>query len=294
MTGSGIFLFLNRVRTRTATETHLHSKALHQLRSVLQEIATKHKVILTTHNPIFVNREKIATNIVVSPNKATPAQSIEEIRQSLGVRPTDNLRQAEIALVVEGEDDRIALTALLAAYSKTIQAAFASGILAVDPLYGSGNLIYKLSLMRNTALCSAFVFVDNDKAGRESVAKAIAEGLLAKGDVKYAMCRGKVESELEDLYLQSAYEAAIDKHFAVKLVKPLMRGQKKWSDRVADCFQASGQIWDDASKAASKNFVAAAVAAAPKSALNPSTRKPFDALVAVLEERITALGAPGK
>lgn len=271
-------------------ETHLHSKALHQLRSVFQEIANKHQVILTTHNPIFVNRDKIATNIVVSQNKATPAQSIEEIRQSLGVRPTDNLRQAEIALVVEGEDDRIALSALLAAYSKSIKAALASGILAVDPLHGSGNLSHKLSLLRNTALCSAFVFVDNDKAGQESAAKAIAEGLLLKGDIKYAMCRGKDESELEDFYLQSSYEAAIDKHFAVKLVKPLMRGRKKWSDRVAECFQASGQNWDDASKAASKGFVAAAVAAAPKSALNPATRKPFDALVTVLEEKLAALG----
>jgi putative ATP-dependent endonuclease of the OLD family len=271
-------------------ESHLHSKALHQLRNVFQEIATKHQVVLTTHNPIFVNRESISTNIIVSENKANPAQSIEEIRQCLGVRPTDNLRQAEIALVVEGEDDRIALAALLGTYSRTIKAALASGILAIDPLHGSANLPYKLSLLRNTALCSTFVFVDNDMAGKSAVSRAIAEGSLTKGEVKYAMCRGKNESELEDLYLLSIYAAAIDKHFAVKLVKPLMRGKKKWSDRMADCFQANGQIWDEASKAAAKGFVAAAVAASPKKSLNPGTRKPFDALVMALEERISKIG----
>jgi predicted ATP-dependent endonuclease of OLD family len=275
-------------------ETHLHSKALHQLRNVLQEITTKHQVVLTTHNPIFVNRERIVTNIVVTQNQAKPAQSLEEIRQCLGVRPSDNLRQAEIALVVEGHDDRVALTALLSSYSKVLKAALTSGVLGIDPLNGSGNLPYKLSLLRSTALCAVFVFVDNDAAGKSAVEKAIGDGVLTKAEVKYAMCRGKDESELEDFYHQAVYEAAIDKHFSVKLVKPLMRGRKKWSDRMADCFQASGQIWDDAAKTAAKTFVAAEVAAAPKKALNHAIRKPFDALVAALEERVSALGNPAQ
>jgi putative ATP-dependent endonuclease of the OLD family len=271
-------------------ETHLHSKALHQLRAVIQEIAGKHQVVLTTHNPIFVSRGSIGTNIIVSANKATPATTLEEIRETLGVRPADNLRHAEIVLIVEGEDDRLALAALFSASSKTITAALTNGVLGIDPLHGSSNLSFRALTLRN-ALCSTFVFVDHDRAGKTAVEKAIKDGVLTKADVKYALCRGKKESELEDLYLVATYEATLDKHFSVKLPKTLLRGKKKWSERIADCFAASGQTWDDTTKAAAKARVAEAIVASPKNALNPATRMPFDALVTTLEERIAALGS---
>jgi hypothetical protein len=217
---------------------------------------------------------------------------VEQIRNTLGIRPGENLRHAELVLVVEGEDDRRALSALLAAYSPQIKAALANGTLAIDPLNGSSNLSFKLQLLRD-ALCSAFVFVDHDKAGRDAVAKATADSVLTKADVKFALCRGKRESELEDLYALSAYEGEIVKHFSVTLVKPLMRGTKKWSERVADCFIKSGQTWDDATKSAVKARVAETVAASPKTSLSAATRGPFDALVKVIQERLAA-GAPGK
>jgi putative ATP-dependent endonuclease of the OLD family len=269
-------------------ETHLHSKAIHQLKKVLSEIAAKNQVIITTHNPVFVNREQIETNILVTDNNATPAETTAQIRDVLGVRPSDNLRHAEIVLVVEGEDDRIAIEALLKHYSAPLRAAIANGALAIDPLYGSSNLTYKLSLIR-AALCAAFVFVDFDEAGKSAAAKAIADGVLAKADVKYAMCRGKVESELEDLYEVSFCQPIVKATFGVDLIKALMRGRSKWSQRVGECFQRQGQVWDDATKSAVKAKLAAAVVASPRHALRKSTRAPFDALVKILEERIGIL-----
>ncbi|MGO8930375.1 MAG: ATP-dependent nuclease [Limisphaerales bacterium] len=268
-------------------ETHLHSKALHQLRAVIQEIASNHQVVLTTHNPIFVSRGNISTNIIVTSNKATPATSLEEIRETLGVRPADNLRYAEVVLVVEGEDDRIALGALLSHESKQIKQALEDGILGIDPLHGSSNLSYKLSTLR-TAMCSTVVFVDHDRAGKDAVEKAIADGVLTRADCKFALFRGKDESELEDFYSTKAYEAALSKHFSVTLPKPLIRGRKKWSDRVSSCFTASAQVWDDTTKAATKARVAEAVAANPKAALSASARAPFKALVQLLEDRLSA------
>ena len=155
-------------------ETHLHSKAIHQLRNVLNEIAANNQVIITTHNPVFVNRDQIGTNILVSANNASPAETTEQIREMLGVRPSDNLRHAEIVLVVEGEDDRLALEPLLKHFSKTLRSGLSNGLLAIDPLHGSSNLTFKLSLIR-TALCSAFVFLDYDDAGKRAVEKALAD-----------------------------------------------------------------------------------------------------------------------
>jgi hypothetical protein len=113
--------------------------------------------------------------------------------------------------------------------------------------------------------------------------------LLVKADVRYATFPGKHESELEDLYLQAVYEPILQKDFGVTLVKPLMRGKHKWSERIGKCFPACGQTWDEATKAFVKRRVAEAVTASPKKALTKTIRGPFDNLVKLLEERLAEI-----
>ena len=72
-------------------ESHLHPSAIHQLRAVLADIASKHQVIMTTHCPLFVDRTSIKSNIIVHKNKAVPAKDVKEIRDILGVRASNNL-----------------------------------------------------------------------------------------------------------------------------------------------------------------------------------------------------------
>lgn len=270
-------------------ETHLHSKALHQLRTVIEEIADKHQVVMTTHNPVFVSRGKIDSNIIVTSNKAAPANSLEEIRTVLGVRPADNLQHAEIVLIVEGEDDSRVLAALFSVTSKTISDAMKNGVLAIDPLHGSSNLSFRIQTLRNT-LCSVYVFVDHDDAGKESVHKAIQDNVITMADVKFATYRGKNESELEDFFDLSAYKDAIKQYFGVELTTSLMRGKNKWSKRIADCFTRLGQTWDDRIKKLAKGRVADAAIENAKIAINPSAKQTFSALVIALEERIERLG----
>lgn len=270
-------------------ETHLHSRAIHQLKAVLQEIASHHQVIITTHNSVFVNRDQVATNIVVAQNKASPAKSFEQIRDTLGIRPSENLRHAEVVLVVEGSDDRIALESLLSANSAKLRAAIKNGTLAIDPIFGCGNLTYKLSLLKN-AMCETFVFLDDDTAGRTAAESAQKTGILPMKRLKFTVCRGKDDAEFEDLFSPTIYEPVIKKDFGVTLIKPLT-GKQKWSDRVKGFFKAQGHQWDAALEAAVKLKVANAVAAAPKSALHPPNRSPFDALVKSLETMLDELAA---
>lgn len=98
-------------------ESHLHPMAIHQLKAVIGEIARKHQVIMTTHCPLFVDRASLKSNILVHKNKAAPAKDVKQIRQILGVRASDNLRNAELVLLVEGEEDRKALVPLFKHYS---------------------------------------------------------------------------------------------------------------------------------------------------------------------------------
>lgn len=130
-------------------ESHLHPKAIHELKEVIDELGKQHQVIITSHNPLFVDRRVLTSNIIVNNKKAQPAKNVGEIREILGVRASDNLRNAEMVLVVEGEDDVNSIRAILGKRSAYLQQCFDNGSLALDSLGGGTKLPYKLSLLRD-------------------------------------------------------------------------------------------------------------------------------------------------
>ena len=179
-------------------ESHLHPGAIHELRQVLRELSERHQVVLTTHNPLFIDRSSLRNNVVVKDSRAKPAKAIDELRVALGVRASDNLRHAELVLVVEGDDDVRAVTALLRALYPGCKQALDGGALALDSLNGATNLAYKVSLVRS-ALCNVHCFLDDDAAARTGFDRARLDGLLEDGDVNWTTCDGMKEAEIEDL-----------------------------------------------------------------------------------------------
>lgn len=270
-------------------ESHLHPRAIHQLRDVLDDLGNKHQVILTTHCPLFVDRANLRSNIVVNKRKAIPARNIVELRDALGVRASDNLRNAEVALVVEGEEDRVALLGLLSHVSKTIAAALESGLMAVDTLQGGANLSYKLGQLRET-LCSWHVLLDNDKTGVTAYEKALAAGLLSPADVTHVICPNLKESEFEDMLDENLYSGLLMNQYAVSVASPKFRGKEKWSDRLRAAFLHQGKLWGTKVEMEIKAKLGELVAASPSKALNAYKRGPFDALVAALEGKLDHLG----
>jgi putative ATP-dependent endonuclease of OLD family len=270
-------------------ESHLHPGAIHELKGVLRELSEKHQLVITTHNPLFVDRAALKSNIVVKDNRARPAKSIEELRDALGVKASDNLRHADIVLLVEGEDDRIALQALLRHHSTRCRQILDNGHLAIDTLGGATNLAYKVGLIR-AALCSVHCFLDHDAAAKEAFDRARLDGLITDADVNWATSDGMRESEIEDLYLPDLYAAALQNAFRVSIEAPEFRTAAKWSQRMARTFQRQGKPWDDRIEKNIKQRVAELVASDPARALLPARRASFDALVATLESRISELG----
>lgn len=47
-------------------ESHLHPSAMHELKQAIQKLAEDSQVVVSTHNPIFVDRETLANNLLVS------------------------------------------------------------------------------------------------------------------------------------------------------------------------------------------------------------------------------------
>ena len=118
-------------------ESHLHSGAIHNLVEVINNISQNNQVIISTHNPLFVQRNQLNCNIIVDNGKAKAAKNISEIREVLGVWISDNLKSAKYVLLVEGEDDKISLTKILSYYSEKIDKALKTNMLVIKALGGT-------------------------------------------------------------------------------------------------------------------------------------------------------------
>lgn len=266
-------------------ESHLHPSAIHELKEVIDELGREHQVLITSHNPLFVDRRVIASNIIVNQNKARAAKNVEEIRAVLGVRASNNLRNAEMVLVVEGEDDVSSLKAIVVDRSKYLAECLNNGTLVLDSLGGGTKRPYKLSLLRDS-ICLYHVFLDFDKCGKQSYEKAKQSGLLDDGHFVYAKAAGKNESELEDLISVSLYKEPLERKYGISLSTRMFRTKKKWSDRIKDVFDAHGKPWDDAVKNDVKRQVAQLIRANPRAAVCDRDKTVIDGLISSLETRL--------
>lgn len=266
-------------------ESHLHPSAIHSLVNVVNSIAINHQVIVTTHNPLFVQRNSIKNNIVVDSGTAQPAKSIKEIRDVLGVLPSDNLINASHVLVVEGEDDKIVLFKILSDLSPKIKTALSKNVLVIKSLAGASNLNYELSTLR-AFMCKYFVFLDADEAGYSAGEKAISNGLLTEAEIKYSICNGQTNAELEDCIKSEIYATQIREDFSVDINVTSFKCNDKWSKRLKNTFMAQGQRWTDSIEKKVKLKVAQSIADSIENVLNDHKRGSIDALVFSLEKML--------
>jgi hypothetical protein len=267
-------------------ESHLHPTAIHELRAVLADMSLHQQVVITTHNPLFVDRVAVSRNIIVQDKKARPARALEEIRDVLGVRAADNMRHADLVLVVEGDDDRIALTALLSYARPALREAFRDGVLAVEVLGGVGNLSYRLSGLR-TALCLTYVFLDDDEPARRALDDAQVRGLASIKHTSMAKMLGRPDCELEDWYTPAVYQSALSAEFGIQLLAPKFRTNNKWSVRMAECQAQMARPWNESLAMQVKAVVARAVAASPETAIAPAAQLAFESFADALVSRLT-------
>lgn len=267
-------------------ESHLHPEAARQLYQTISELSENHQVILTTHSPLFINRVDVKSNVIVDKGKATLAKKVKDIREILGTIVSDNLINAENILLVEGEDDKIALEKLLPRMSTKIKRAIQNSTFIIDYIGGAGKLSYKLSLYSNLQ-CKYHVLLDNDDAGRQAGQDAQARGLVITRNITFALCNGSSNSELEDCYEKNAYEDSIQNEFGVNINVREFRGSEKWSDRIAKCFKNQGKQWGKMVEKKVKLVVANAIPSDPDIALNAHKRSCIDALVVALETMLS-------
>jgi predicted ATP-dependent endonuclease of OLD family len=203
----------------------------------------------------------------------------------LGIKASDNLTHANYALVVEGEEDAIALRALLPAMSDKIGKALKNNMLIVEPISGAGNLSYKLSLLRNS-LCAVHTLLDGDQAGRNAYEKAESDSLISVANCTFITCNGMTEAEFEDCLNSDVYRNVILYELGVDLTSAKFRGKAKWSDRLRTTFLDQGKPFSDTLLMKAKYLVAAATAKNPRESLNEHKSNSINAMVSALERMI--------
>jgi predicted ATP-dependent endonuclease of OLD family len=266
-------------------ESHLHPGAIHILKDTIYDLADSNQVIVSTHNPLFVNRNNVKGNIIIDSGKARASKNIKEIRELIGVKASDNLLNASYVLVVEGEEDVVALKSLLPYLSDKLSKALKNHYLVIDKLGGASNLGYKLSLLKN-ALCTSHILLDNDSAGKAAFEKAEKEGMLKQKDATFIICNGMSNSEFEDCLNKVIYANNILNDYGVDINVTEFRGNSKWSDRMRNIFLSQGKNWNENVEARVKHTVAESIKEDLENALCTHKRGSIDALVKTLERMI--------
>lgn len=260
-------------------ESHLHPRAVHELRSVIEALAENNQVVLTSHSPLFVDPSNLKNTIIVKNSKAAPAAHIADVREALGVRFSDNLENAKMVLLVEGSDDAKALAAIVKARSGPLNALLCDGIVRFDHLGGASALRQKASFYKAGA-CLVQCFLDDDKAGQMAVDRAIQDGVLKLLDVNLCTVPHLPEAELEDLYDKSVYAQAFLSEFGVDVTSKIMgKDRRKWSAVVEHLFRQAGKPWNDTIKAQVKNWLASFAAEHGGSIIKEPLAGPIDGFI---------------
>lgn len=271
-------------------ESHLHPRAIHRLREVLRSISVDYQVILTTHCPVLINRSCISDNIVVRSGSATPAGSIRDIRDALGVEASDNLSSARLILLVEGPNDIPLLKKWLEESDPLLGVALRDGQIALDSLDGVSNLSYKAKIHKANA-ADVYAFVDNDSAARDAISAAESSGALLTSEYTAAVCPGIANTEIQDLVDEAVYLPALSALLGAPVVAAdLAKIKGDWSARMKHVAEMKGKAWSKGLEARLKAKVCESAEGVGIGALAKKKRHSVDALVEALKARVEAWG----
>ena len=192
---------------------------------------------------------------------------------------------AKLVLIVEGEEDRNALTSLFAYLSPILEKSLKEATLVIDPLHGASNLSYKISTL-GSSLCNIHVFLDHDEAGRAAFEDSKGKSLIKLADCNFANCIGMPNSEMEDCFDIKLYENILKTDDGIHLNFTEFKNNQKWSDRMQKVYQAQGKIWNDKIKSETKLKIAKEVEKNPSNALNNHKKNAIISLIGSLEEKL--------
>lgn len=268
-------------------ESHLHPNAIHELRTVIESLSRENQVVLTSHSPLFVDPLNLRNTIIVKDSRAGRAKHLGEIRETLGVRFSDNLENASLVLLFEGSDDVTAMKGIINNKSAKLAAAIKAGQVSLDSLGGASSLRSKASTYTSGA-CQVQAFLDDDSAGRKAETRVLEDNILKIRDINKCNVPHLNEAELEDLYDTNVYKEGFLMEWGVDPsanVSPKY-SKEKWSKKMEERFSHAGKVWDNKVQAQVKLWLAEFAAKHPGIILRQELSSPVAAFIQTAESKL--------
>lgn len=274
-------------------ESHLHPGAIHRVKNILKTISESTPVIITTHSPILVNVDDITSNIIVNNHTASSAESLNELKQLLGVWRSDNLTHANVVVIVEGMSDQRILRHLLCLASGKIQKAFEKGVLAVWNAQGCSQMMPLVRVLENE-MGRYHIILDDDVSGRKEYETLVKKNAIAPRYV--TMVRGldgQEQSEIEDIFVENFTYQEVLKSYSIADVSVLPKSlrRRKWSYKIKVLYEKAGGVWGADIEDKVKTLVADAVLkTSDLSIVNPSGITIIKAVCMSIENLLDSTG----
>lgn len=281
-------------------ESHLHPAAVYDVRTELRNLSRSSQVILSTHSPIMVQRDKMRSNVLVCNTTeagvvctAKPAQSLKQIRESLGVRRQDSMYTSPVMFVVEGGTEERCLLPLIVRAMPEIADAVNNGQVGILNAHGASKLA-AIARMSARDVQALLILHDDDEPGRDARKTLLLEGYVDQLDIATVPPReGCRDTEFEDWFDPVVYCKAVADACGITLTVDELQSartrsgsrltrMKKWSDVMSEIVSSKGQVWPDVEQKAKAEFGAALSIAAEQGGLSPPS------FIVNLAERVKA------
>lgn len=229
-------------------EAHLHPDAVHSLKNIILELANRNgvQVVISTHSPLLVDRGYLPNNVIINENHVvTPCNALSVIRELLGVRLHDNLRNVERVVLVEGISDKRYLEKLCSDKIPELKQKIESEILMFINVNSASKMEFQIRLF-NSLMIPSIVIFDNDSAGIDAGNNLISKKIKQPNEVLYIKSIGMTRNELEDIVEFNCYFEVIFNKFNIKLNTPEFKQKRSpWSDRLKKACETSPCDYSD-------------------------------------------------
>ena len=211
-------------------ENHLHPEAIHYIDNVLRSLAKKYQVIISTHNPLFINRNNISSNLIVDSGTVNKAKHIKDIRKTLGVICSDNLIGADYMILVEGPSDEEIIKKCIEE-DVDLNQYLKSKLLVVKNMGGIDNLKIETSLVQQQCY-NYMIIIDYDSEGKNGASLLKSSLSIPDNRIRFFMKASKKETELEDYINPEIYQDYLNSK-GINISNSIFKDQSlKWSKKI--------------------------------------------------------------
>ena len=195
-------------------EAHLHSAAIKELENKIKNDSNQQQVIIASHHQIFVDRNHMSRNMILSSGKLKSKTNIRMIREELGVGLGENLLNSELVLIVEGETDKSFLMRYIQLNNEKLFKSIKENKFIIDVSRGTSKLESKLQFY-TSSFCKCICLLDNDEASNKVIKTILSKKIIDEKYIFKTPLEEKNESELENLYDDEFMFQTVDDFFGV-------------------------------------------------------------------------------